>query len=35
MSDKEVAKAMLNYDFSTVSFRDFSEAVAVYAGTAR
>lgn len=35
MSDKEVAKALLGYDFSTVSFRDFAEAAAVYAWTAR
>lgn len=35
LSDPEVARNMLGYDFSKVDFRDFSEAVAVYAGTAR
>lgn len=35
LSDMDVANALLGYDFSEVPFREFSEAAAVYAGTAR
>lgn len=35
LSDQEVAESLLWYDFSNVTFREFSEAAAVYANKAR